>query len=158
LAEFIVATALGIPTDGVRDGGAVWDLTTSEGVRIEVKSAAYLQAWAQKQLSRIIFSIPKTLAWDPDTGEYTGVPQRHAHVYVFALLAHADKPTVNPLVLDQWEFYVLPAGILDARSQNAITLKTLRELTAPTAFSRLRDAVSLAAATFDAAAGKAVRE
>jgi hypothetical protein len=53
LAEFIVATAPGIPADGVRDGGAVWDLTTPDGVRIEVKSAAYLQAWAQKHLSRI---------------------------------------------------------------------------------------------------------
>jgi hypothetical protein len=43
LAEFIVAAAVGIPTAGVREGWAAWDLTTTDGVRIEVKSAAYLQ-------------------------------------------------------------------------------------------------------------------
>ena len=58
LAEFIVATALGIPTDGVREGWAAWDLTTPGGVRVEVKTAAYLQSWAQKELSKISFSTP----------------------------------------------------------------------------------------------------
>ena len=145
LAEFIVATALGISTGGVRDGGAVWDLTTPGGIRIEVKSAAYLQAWAQKQLARITFSTPKTLAWDPNTGEYSGVPQRHAHVYVFALLAHTDKRTVNPLILDQWTFYVLPTAVLNARSQNSITLTTLKALATPTGFGGLPEAVALAA-------------
>jgi len=101
LAEFIVATALGVPTDGVREGGAVWDLTTRDCGRIEVKSAAYLQAWAQKRLSRISFNTRKTLAWDPDTGEFAAVPQRHADIYVFALLDHTQKVTVDPLNLDQ---------------------------------------------------------
>lgn len=146
LAEFIVATALGIPTDGARVGWAVWDLTTPDGIRVEVKSAAYLQSWAQKQLSKISFRIPKTLAWDADTGEYASVPQRHAQVYVFALLAHTDKATVNPLDLDQWTFYVLPTAVLDsrARSQHSITLKTLKDLTTATSFGELREAVTLA--------------
>jgi hypothetical protein len=30
--------------------------------------------------------------------------KRHADVYVFALLAHTDKATVDPLSLDQWRF------------------------------------------------------
>jgi hypothetical protein len=143
LAEFIVATALSIPTDGVRVGWATWDLTTPDGVRVEVKSAAYLQSWAQRRLSRISFSTPKTLAWDADTGEFAGLAQRHAQVYVFALLAHTDKSTVNPLDLDQWMFYVLPTSVLDARtrSQHSITLKTLEELTAAVGFSELRETV-----------------
>ena len=58
LAEFIVASALGIPTDGVRESWAAWDLATPGGVRVEVKSAAYLQSWAQKELSKISFSTP----------------------------------------------------------------------------------------------------
>ncbi len=33
LADFIVATALGIPTEGVREASAAWDLTTPDGVR-----------------------------------------------------------------------------------------------------------------------------
>jgi hypothetical protein len=141
LAEFIVATALGIPTDGVRVNWSAWDLTTPGGIRIEVKSAAYLQSWAQKQLSAISFSTPKTLAWDEDTGEWAGEAGRHAQVYVFALLAHTDPTTVNPLDLDQWAFYVLPTAVLDARSQQSITLKTLQGLTAAVGFGELRGAV-----------------
>lgn len=87
LAEFIVAAALGIPGDGVREGWAAWDLTTLAGVRVEVKSAAYLQSWAQKGLSRISFGTPRTLAWDADGGGFTGAARRHSQVYVFALLA-----------------------------------------------------------------------
>jgi hypothetical protein len=44
LAEYIVATGLGVPTAGVRVPWAVWDLSTADGVRVEVKSAAYLQS------------------------------------------------------------------------------------------------------------------
>jgi hypothetical protein len=89
LAEFIVPTALGIPADGVREGWAAWDLTTPGGVRVEVKSAAYLQSWAQKKLSRISFSTPRTLTWDADGRGFADVAWRHAHVYVFALLAQS---------------------------------------------------------------------
>ena len=147
LAEFIVATALGIPSGGVRESWAAWDLTTPDGVRVEVKSAAYLQSWAQKELSRISFGTPRTLAWDADGGGFAGAARRHAQVHVFALLAHTDKATVDPLDLDQWVFYVLPTVILDGRtrSQHSITLKTLQGLTAVVGFGGLRQAVQLAA-------------
>jgi hypothetical protein len=152
LAEFIVATALGIPTGGARDGGAVWDLTTPDRVRIEVKSAAYIQTWHQEHLSKISFSTPKTLAWDPDKAKYIGDPKRHAHVYVFALLHHKVQATVDPLNLDQWTFYVLPRKVLDDRNRKSITLKTLKELTTAkrpscwvAGFGGLREAVRLAA-------------
>jgi hypothetical protein len=72
LAEFIVATALGIPAGGVREGWAAWDLAAPDGVRVEVKSAAYLQSWAQKELSRISFGTPRTLVWDADGGGFAG--------------------------------------------------------------------------------------
>jgi hypothetical protein len=147
LAEFIVATVLGIAVDGVREGWAAWDLTTPGGVRVEVKSAAYLQSWAQKELSRISFGTPRTLAWDADGGGFADVARRHAQVYVFALLAHTDKATVNPLDLDQWVFYVLPTAVLDGRtrSQHSITLKTLEGLTRAVSFTELRQAVNMAA-------------
>src|SRR5262249_55190326 len=138
---------LGIPTDGVREGWAAWDLTTSDGVRVEVKSSAYLQSWAQKDYSRISFGTPMTQAWDADEGGFAGVARRPAQVYVFALLAHTDKATVNPLDLDQWVFYVLPTAVLDGRtrSQHSITLRTLEGLTAAVSFGELRQAVNLAA-------------
>jgi hypothetical protein len=156
LAEFIVATALEIPADGVREGWATWDLTTPGGVRVEVKSAAYLQSWAQKELSRISFNTPKTLAWDADGGGFANIARRHAQVYVFALLAHTNKATVNPLDLDQWVFYVLPTAILDGRtrSQQSITLRTLETLATAVGFAELRQAVNLAADPAPLSSGK----
>lgn len=149
LAEYIVARALGIATDGVRDEWAPYDLITADGVRIEVKSAAYLQSWHQTALSKISFSIRKARIWDPETNLLDDTPVRAADVYVFALLAHQEKVTLDPLKLDQWEFYVVPTRVLDerARSQHSITLVSLKGLAAPVRFSelvtKLRSAVAI---------------
>jgi hypothetical protein len=52
-------------------------------------------------------------------------------VNVFCLLHHEDKRTVQPINLDQWEFYVLATEQLNkyARSQHSITLNSLKRLT-----------------------------
>ena len=130
LAEFIVAQALGISTDGVRNEWDAYDLETEDGIKIEVKSAAYLQSWHQERLSSIIFRVPKTKSWDPDSNRLENEAKRPADIYVFAVLAHRDKPTVDPLNVNQWHFYVLPTRILDGRtrSQHSITLKTPERL------------------------------
>ena len=130
IAEYIVARALGLAEKGVRDEWAAFDLETLSGVKVEVKSAAYIQSWHQKRLSSITFITPKTRAWDADTNVQSREVRRQADVYVFALLALTDKATVDPLNLDQWRFYVLPTAVLDARtrSQHSITLKSLEKL------------------------------
>src|SRR5690606_23578546 len=130
LAEYIVAKALGISTDGVRDEWAACDLCTDAGVKIEVKSAAYLQSWHQTKPSTISFSVRKALAWDAATNTRGLEPTRTADVYVFALLNHMDKATLDPLNLDQWRFFALPTKALNerARSQHSITLRSLRAL------------------------------
>jgi hypothetical protein len=153
IAEFIVAKACNIPTNGindVRDEWAAFDLETMHGIRIEVKSAAYLQSWCQKGESPISFSIRETRTFDRKTGELSAKPTRPAKVYVFALLAHQEKGTVEPLDVDQWEFYVLAAATLNARerSQYSITLPSLRELKAgPYKYHQLFQAVETAASS-----------
>ena len=144
LAEFIVAKGLGIATDGVRNEWDAYDLETEDGVKIEVKSAAYLQSWHQERLSRITFRVPKTRSWDPDSNRLENEAKRPADVYIFAVLAHRDKSTVDPLNVNQWRFYVLPTRILDerTRSQHSITLKTLERLSnGSVTFQELRIAV-----------------
>lgn len=112
LAEYLVARALGLSTSGVRSEWAAYDLETASGIKIEVKSAAYLQAWHQRQLSTIIFSTAATRAWDPETDIYAVEVIRQADVYVFALLAHSEKATLDPLNVAQWQFFVLPTAVL----------------------------------------------
>ncbi len=130
VAEYIVARALGLPESGVRDEWAAFDLETPSGIKVEVKSAAYVQSWHQKRLSSITFMTPKTRAWDADTNVQSRESKRQADVYVFALLAQTDKTAIDPLNVDQWRFYVLPTAVLDerTRSQHSITLKSLEKL------------------------------
>lgn len=142
-AEFLVATAIGARVDVVRESWATYDLTAPDGTKIEVKSAAYLQAWRQQKLSTIQFVVPKRQGWDSQTGRVDPEAKRHADVYVFALLAHQDKSTVDPMDVEQWEFYVLPTHVLEvrSRSQHSITLASLRKMTAAVSYDGLRDAV-----------------
>jgi len=131
LAEFIVAKALGINTDNVRDEWQAYDLITPGNIKIEVKSASYIQSWHQKELSKISFSIKKSRSWDADTNIQSKESKRQADAYIFALLKHTDKDTINPLNLDQWVFYVLTTEEINnyPRSQHSITLKSLEKLT-----------------------------
>jgi len=138
LAEFIVAKALGIKTD-VRNEWDSFDLEMPSGLKIEVKSAGYIQSWAQDKLSPIKFNIPKTSAWDANTGKYAKSKKRQADLYVFALLAHKDKSSIDPLNIDHWEFYVLKTSALDDRK--SISLSVLQKLAQPLKFSDLRQAI-----------------
>ncbi len=113
LAEFIVAKALGISTAGVRNDWDPFDLQTAEGIKIEVKSAAYLQSWHQNAYSLINFSIAETCYWDANTNKMVKERKRHADMYVFALLDHQDKTTVEPMNLDQWRFFAIPTTVIN---------------------------------------------
>jgi hypothetical protein len=154
LAEFIVANALAIQTRiGVRDEWGAYDLITPEGIKVEVKSAAYIQAWHQLRLSIISFRTPKTRAYNHDTGTYDHNAKRQADVYVFAHLKHEHKETIDPLDVDQWDFYVLSTAALDGRerSQYGITLPTLRNRkgAGPFTYSELQAAVQRVANSAD---------
>ena len=128
LAEYLVARALGLGKSGVRDEWAVNDLQTTSGITIQVKSSAYIQSWHQDKPSQIIFNVQKTRVYDPDTNILSKDAKRSSDLYVFAVLTHKDKLTIDPLNIDQWQFYVLPTKVLDERDQNSITLKTLEKL------------------------------
>lgn len=129
LAEFIVARALGIE-GGVRVEWDACDLITMDGVRVEVKSAAYCQTWAQRRLSLIGFDIAPKWPDTIPTNERGDRARRAADVYVFCLLHHMEKESVEPMQLEQWTFYVLPARVLDERVplQKRIALSSLLKL------------------------------
>jgi len=144
LAEFIVARALGCDMHTPREEWAAHDLTTPEGIKVEVKSAAYLQAWAQPSgPSRISFSIKEARAWDAETNLQAKAGSRTADVYVFCLLKHLDKSTADPLDMDQWAFFMLSTAQLNAyeRSRHSITLPSLRRLTTEVRYDALGEAV-----------------
>ena len=152
LAEYIVARALGVPTNETRDFWAPYDLVGPDDlvppghgkVRIEVKSSSYVQSWGQSGLSSVSFGISPSHAWDYGSGEFEDEYRRQADVYVFALLAHRDKPRVDPMNLDQWTFYVLSTPALDGHfgDQKRLTLSGLEKHASPVDFRELKTAVS----------------
>lgn len=149
LAEYLVAKALGIDLH-VRGEWDASDLRTAEGVAIEVKSSAYLQTWAQRRLSRPSFGVGQSVAWDPDTGIYAAEAERRrqADLYVFALLHHQVKETLNPLDLSQWTFFVISSSRLNVAlgSQATIALNALKRLgPAECAFEELGTVIGNAA-------------
>jgi hypothetical protein len=147
LAEFLVAQALGV-AGGVRAEWDAYDLCSQYGITVEVKSAAYLQTWRQTAPSKISFDIAPTRGWDSTTNSTDVNARRHAVVYVFALLAHRDKETLDPMNVEQWVFFVLPTTVLDARlpSQKQLGLAGLLSLRPiECRFVQLRDAVEAAA-------------
>ena len=130
MAEYIVAKATHSP-QAVRLEWDPYDVETREGYKVEVKSSAYLQSWHQDCLSDIQFDIAKKSKWDASTNKFGSRKIRPADVYVFAILDHTDKSTVNPLNLDQWTFYVSPTSDLDEQlgEQETAALSTIQRLT-----------------------------
>ena len=129
LAEFLVASALGL-NKGVRNEWDSYDLKTETGIKIEVKSAAYIQSWYQKKHSNITFNIRSTFAWDYQMNLLAKEKKRQADVYVFCLLHHKDKKTVNPLDLSQWTFYVVSTTKIEQTCPDikSLTLSRLGKL------------------------------
>lgn len=111
-AEYLVALDLGL-AETYRAPWCPYDFRTPTGIKVEVKSAAYLQRWRQPKLSAIVFDVPRTRAEDPETAQFASESQRQADVYIFALLVHQDKSTLDPLDVAQWTFFVLPTRVLD---------------------------------------------
>ncbi len=128
LAEFIVATALELDTDICRKDRTPYDLETPSGIKIEVKSSAYLQSWSADRISNIRFSINPTRAWYAETS-FDDEVKRQSDVYVFCVYASKTKED-TPLLLDQWEFYVIPTSTLNQKcgNQKSISLNSLLSL------------------------------
>ena len=129
LAEYIVATAVG-SIEQIRTEWDAYDVVTPEGVKIEVKSGAYIQSWTQNRLSTIQFGIRQTQGWDAKTNTYSSQIERQSDVYVFCVLEHKDQETIDPLNLNQWVFYVIATSLLNrvAGNQKTISLSSLLKL------------------------------
>ncbi len=148
LAEYLVGLAVGAITEGdaggTRQEWEPYDFETPDGVKIEVKSAAYCQSWQQKKVTTPRFRIARTYRLGSAPGQGPEVKRRWSNVYVFCLLDHRDKGTLNPLDVGQWTFFVLSTAVIDKQveEQDSIGLRTLQKLKAEeVSFDGIADAV-----------------
>ncbi|MFC1417813.1 hypothetical protein [Streptacidiphilus cavernicola] len=125
LAEFLVHRALGAQVRNQEWDS--FDVLTPDGLRVEVKSSAYVQAWDQRSPSAIRFGRLRGRVWTPQGGG-AEAPTFNADVYVFALHSAPDHDSYNPLDIGQWLFHVLPAPRVEALGQASLGLTALRRL------------------------------
>ena len=146
LAEFIVARAIG-SEPAVRNDWAAYDLETPSGIKVEVKSSAYLQSWHQTAVSAPSFSTRKAKEWSPETNEFGEERLRHSDLYVFCLLAYkGDKRLLDPPDLSQWEFYVVKTSEIDRMfgERTSISINQVKSLSQAYSVNSLMNAVDAA--------------
>lgn len=135
-AEFIVLEAMnnqsGItpPRTNFRVSMDAYDLLSPDGIRVEVKSSAYIQSWESEHPARISFRIAPAKSLD-SSGNYSADSQycRHSDVYVFCVWTAMSREQ-NILDLSLWDFYVIATKTLDQKVQNqkTITFQSLLSL------------------------------
>jgi len=165
-AEWLVGMALGVFTD--RDRRIEWDAVDLryEGLRIEIKTSAYSLSWDLDSKGVPRFGIePQSFVWcahEPEGWELTPLfkgceiidrrsgkwarfdpPRRTADVYVFCL--NTSMPATTDKVADpnEWQFWVVPTPLLDARhpTQKTAGERTLDRLVDPIRWHGLKVAV-----------------
>ncbi|OLS37583.1 hypothetical protein BTR22_08955 [Alkalihalophilus pseudofirmus] len=141
LAEFIVGTAL----DNQADTRIEWDSydLIYKGEKIEVKSAAYIQAWHNGNLSKISFSIGPKKEYNYETNKYSLEAKRHADVYVFCLLKEVNVDIVDPLDTKQWDFYIILTTELNQQFplQKSISLSSIERMAQKCNYEELRKSI-----------------
>ncbi|HYF04490.1 MAG TPA: hypothetical protein VEC36_13995 [Patescibacteria group bacterium] len=137
-AEFLVASALKI----TQTPRVEWDAVDLHyrGKKIEVKASAYLQAWAQKQHSKIIFDIALKKGWSAETNEYAPEPCRSADCYVFCVYGEKELENVDVLKIGKWQFYVISTDVLNQNcaTQKSLSLKRIEALAKAVSYEFLK--------------------
>ena len=136
-AEWLVSQILHVPQKQ-RDTWDEWDLTTEEGVKIEIKTSAYVQTWAQNRHSKIIFSGLRGRRYNATTNTYTESATYNADIYIFCVQIEQDSAQWNALDLQQWRFYVTTVETLRTLRVASLSLTTLHRLCKPLQASELR--------------------
>ena len=143
-AEFIVACALDLQS--VKRVG--WDAVDLRyrGSGIEIKSAAYLQSWAQEKSSSIRFDIAKKKGWDAATNTSQLESVRSAACYVFCLYPEKDRAKADPIQVPDWQFFVLSTSVINEtfRDQGKVALSRIADAVSPVRYHDLRAAVDAA--------------
>jgi hypothetical protein len=139
-AEFLVGAALGVTCEP-RIGWAGYDLRYGE-YKIEVKSSAYLQAWAQPTLSKLSFGIGPKVQFDPE-GEMEKDPRHVADCFVFCVYGDKDPGTADVLDAERWCFYVVPISRLIEYCKTAKSAgeNRLKQITTAVQYTELRERI-----------------
>lgn len=100
VAEFLVSKALGIGESINRQSWLPYDIKYREK-RIEVKSTSYYQTWRDEN--------DKTICRDK---RFSIRQAEQNDIYVFCVLQGDTREEADPLVMEKWDFYIVPTSEL----------------------------------------------
>lgn len=118
LAEYLVWRAIGVERP-VRIEWDAFDVLWGDS-RIEVKSSALVQRWAQRQPSTLAFSGLRGKLLDPVTNIYAVESTYNADIYVLAVNL-TGREQFNQLDIANWRFAVLSRVAIEATGQSTLT-------------------------------------
>ncbi len=138
IAEFLVAKALEIKVPFNRNGWTLWDIEY-RGKKIEVKETGYFHSWRAdgKVSKQRTFGITRAYTdYKNKESEY----KRQSDIYVFCLNTGNTKEESNPLLLENWEFYVVRTDRINAICGNnkTISLGKVKTLSSKVAYANLK--------------------
>ena len=134
-AEFVVREAMNTqcrntPPEQIFVYLDAYDLLSPDGIRVEVKSSAYIQAWESEHPARISFRIApaKSLTHPQLLSRFSILPGA-SDVYVFCVWTTMSREQNMP-DLSLWDFYVIATKTLDQKvpNQKTITFQSLLSL------------------------------
>lgn len=144
IAEFIVGMALGKTEPSNRNGWGLYDILYREK-KIEVKQVSDWHSWNKDGYvqKRPVFTINKAYSRYKDN---TSELKRQSDVYVFCHLRGSNRESSNPLILNHWDFYVVPTWTINERcgDNKTIALSVVKKLANKISFGELRSAVDAA--------------
>jgi hypothetical protein len=126
VAEYLVALAIGRTDDRRRTWGDC-DVTTANGLRIEVKASGYLQGWFQRSHSKPAFGRVAGRTWDAATNVFGAHREIRADVFVFAVQTCLDPDLYDALDVAQWEFYVVAGAEVERYGYRSVGLAWVRK-------------------------------
>jgi hypothetical protein len=145
LAEYIVATALGVDDEPRPGSWEAYDLDYG-GKKVEVKSTSLIQSWKSEKKSKPQFTIKAAGKWDEATGKWLHVaPERAANVYVFCIFDPQDEDAPDPLDVGEWYFLVVSTKRLSEAygDQKYVRLSRVLEIEDSVGYWGLRERVDL---------------
>ena len=112
IAEFIVAKALGQDMPYNKNGWTLWDMNYREK-RIEVKETGYYHSWRTDGKVSLQRTFGITKAYSLYKNRHSEF-KRQNDIYIFCLILGETKEASNPLVLENWRFWVIPTSTINS--------------------------------------------
>lgn len=138
VAEYLVSKALGFQ-EAYNTGYWTAQSLIYRDKRIELRSAAYMKSIIDEEPS--LANI-----------RHIDIRVRENDIYVFCLLPGKTKEKANPLILDNWKFYVIPTWYikLECGNNSTMTMSKVQRLVKQTDFMNLKADIDQAIDTVEA--------